>query len=384
MLVLLTGGGTGGHITPILAVAHELKQLQPDITVGYVGERHGKFTELTSKHPAIDKTYAVFAGKFRRYHKQSWLVRLTDIKTNFLNFRDGAYVLFGIIQAWFMLGRIKPDVVFLKGGFVGVPIGLAAAARRIPIVTHDSDALPGLANRLVSRWAAAHATALPAQYYNYPQEKTRPVGVLVEHSYQPVTPALQAQYKHTLGINSAYQVLLITGASSGAARLNEAVVSFVVPLLQRRPNLYVIHQVGKGKSAVYGDIQHERLNIQEFLNPMYQYMGAADLVVTRASGNTIAELGVQGKACIAIPNPDLTGGHQLKNAALLEEQGAARVVKEIDLYDAQKGLVVVIEQLLSDEAAREQLSLCLQGITIQGAARKLAELLLDQTAKNKN
>ncbi len=305
---------------------------------------------------------------------------MTDIKTNLLNIRDVIYVAIGTVQAWFTLGKIKPDVVFLKGGFVGVPIGLAAAARNIPMITHDSDALPGLANRLVSRWVAVHATALPAQYYKYPPDKVRPVGVLVEHDDQPVTPSLQAQYKQKLGIDSAYKVLLITGASSGAVRLNEAVVSFVHELLQANSDLYIIHQVGKGKAGVYGDIRHARLNIQEFLHPMYLYMGAADVVVTRASGNTIAELGVQGKACIAIPNPDLTGGHQLKNAALLEQQGAARVIKEPDLYDPNKGLLAAIQQLLSDEAQRKQLASKLQQITIQGAAQKLAQLLVDQTS----
>ncbi len=378
MKILLTGGGTGGHITPILAVAHELKQLQPDITVDYVGERQGKFTELTDKHPAINTTYTVFAGKFRRYHGQAWLMRAVDVKTNLLNLRDFIYMLLGIVQAWFMLGKIKPDVVFLKGGYVGVPVGLAAAARHIPIVTHDSDALPGLANRLVSKWVNVHATALPAEYYPYAADKVKPVGVLVEHDYQPVSAAMQAEYKHQLGLPENASLVLITGGSSGAERINKAVASIIDELLQKHSLLYVIHQAGYGKTGIYKDYHHPRLTVLEFMKPMFVYTGAADIIVTRAGGNAMAEFGTQGKPCIVIPNPDLTGGHQLKNAALLAEQGAARVIAEADLYDSQRGLLPVLSDLLADSVARAKLAVQLQAITIQGAAHKLAELLISQ------
>ncbi len=111
---------------------------------------------------------------------------------------------------------------------------------------------------------------------------------------------------------------------------------------------------------------------------MFVYTGAADIIVTRAGGNAMAEFGTQGKPCIVIPNPDLTGGHQLKNAALLAEQGAARVIAEADLYDSQQGLLSAISSLLADTDARAQLASRLQAITIQGAAHKLAELLVSQ------
>lgn len=376
----MTGGGTGGHITPILAVAHELKALQPDCITIYVGERGSKFTELTKNHPAIEEVYAISAGKLRRYHGESWLRRLADVKTNVLNLRDGFKVAKGVWEALRLLRRTKPDIVFLKGGFVGVPVGLAAAFLHLPIVTHDSDALPGLANRLVSRWASLHATALPAKYYPYPENKVRPVGVLVEHSYVPVDAKLQLKYKQELGLPGDSVILLTTGGSSGAQRINKVMVKIADGLLHDNEKLYIIHQAGKGKSDVYGTYKHARLQVLEFLSPMYVYMGAADVVIARASGNTIAELGTQGKACIVIPNPDLTGGHQLKNAERLEEQGAAIVVQESQLYESQQELLSVLKQLLDDKEVRDVLGGKLQNITIKNAAKNLAILIIE-TAK---
>lgn len=373
----MTGGGTGGHITPILAVAHELKQLRPDVFVIYVGERKGKFSQLTDGHPSIDSSYSVAAGKLRRYHGQSWISRLLDIRTNLLNIRDSFYLVIGIFQAWLLLGKVRPDVVFLKGGFVGVPIGLAAAVRRIPIVTHDSDALPGLANRIVSRWARLHATALPEEYYSYPAGKVRPVGVLVEHTYQPVTGAMQVEYKKQINLDTTAPMLLVTGGSSGAQRINKVVVKIVDNLLKREPSLRIVHQVGQGNADIYGDYKHDRLKVIEFMKPMYVYTGAADLIVTRAGGNAMAEFGVQGKACIVIPNPDLTGGHQLKNANLLRQRKAAKILLEKDLEDERIGLSAIIAELLENEPERTKLALQLQALTITGAARKLAQLIIN-------
>lgn len=379
--IVLTGGGTGGHITPILAVAHEIKLLNPASRVVYVGEKGGKFGELTNNNPDIDEVYTVRAGKLRRYHGESIIKRLTDVKTNALNARDALFVSVGVPQASRLLTKLKPDVVFLKGGFVGVPIGLAAAKKRIPIVTHDSDALPGLANRVVSRWAAVHATALPAKYYPYTPDKVVPVGVLLEAVYRLVDDQQQRKYKQQLGLSVDKPLLLITGGSSGAVRINKAVVKIIDALLQNQPTLQVIHQVGKGKGEVYGDYQHERLTVLEFMSPMAPYIGAADLIVTRAGATHLAEFGAMGKACLVIPNQELTGGHQLKNAERLEEQGSAQILREDMMYDSTQGLLPVIENLLADEKKRKQLAATLHQTTILGAAKRIAVLLLEQVKR---
>lgn len=295
-----------------------------------------------------------------------------------MNLRDFFYFLIGTIQSSRLLRKIRPDIVFLKGGFVGVPVGIAAGRRKISIITHDSDALPGLANRLVSKYVSVHATALAPETYPYQAAKTVQVGVLVEHSYKLVTPEMQADYKRQLGVSEEAPLLLVTGGSSGAVRLNKVLVKFADNLLQKNPDLVIIHQVGKGNGDTYQGYRHERLQVLEFLSPMFVYMGAADLVVCRASGNTVAELGVQRKACIAVPNPLLTGGHQLKNAEDLASKGAARIVYEQQLDK----LPIVIQELLADATKRTQLADNLQAMIIPDAARRLAALLLDSASKN--
>lgn len=155
MRILVTGGGSGGHITPILAVVHELRQLSPKAEIIYVGQTGDDLLDVPAHDPNIASVVAIRAGKFRRYHGEGWK-QLFDVVTLCKNLRDAVWVLIGLWQSFWLLGRLRPDVIFVKGGFVGVPVGLAAALRGIPYVTHDSDALPGLANRIIARWAKVH------------------------------------------------------------------------------------------------------------------------------------------------------------------------------------------------------------------------------------
>lgn len=377
MRIILTGGGTGGHITPLLAVAHELKLANPDCTVIYIGERNGKFAHLTDDNPDIDEIHTIFAGKFRRYHGESWLKRLVDVRTNLYNLRDLVYVALGLLQSLFLIPRLRPDVILLKGGFVGVPVGLGASLWRKPFITHDSDAMPGLANRLVSRWATYNATGMPTEFYSYPPDKARYVGVLVGDSYKPVTGELQNGFKQQLSIPVSSRVLVVTGGSHGAKRLNDSFLKLAPKLLEDYDDLHIIHQAGKGHAGLYGQFAHARLSVQEFLQPIYIYTGAADVVVTRAGANTLAELGVQGKACVVVPNPLLTGGHQLKNAENLMRKGAVVAVDETEFKKSSEGLNQAIRSLLQDADKRKSLAQKFQAVSVPDAARKLAVLLLD-------
>lgn len=376
--IILTGGGTGGHITPLLAVAHEIKQIDPATHITYIGERNAKYGELIANNPDFDEVRTIFAGKFRRYHGESLATHLRDVKTLLLNSRDLFLFIIGTLQAIVLVKQVRPDHILLKGGFVGVPVGLAAAFWKRQFVTHDSDAVPGLANRLVARWARLHATGMPAEFYAYPKESIRYVGVLVGRDYQLVTTDMQADYKAKLHLPKDALVLLITGGSGGAMAINQAVRTIIDDLLKTFPDLHVIHQVGIGKGAVYDDYAHERLTVIELLKPMYVYTGASDVIVTRAGANTIAELGIQGKACVVVPNPLLTGGHQLKNAEVWEAKKAALVLRESDMVAEPTVLRDLIVDLLQNAHARSELGRNLREITVTDAAHKLALILLDK------
>jgi UDP-N-acetylglucosamine--N-acetylmuramyl-(pentapeptide) pyrophosphoryl-undecaprenol N-acetylglucosamine transferase len=327
----------------------------------------------------------VQAGKFRRYHGEG-LKQVLDVKTMGLNMRDAFRVLRGYWQSYKLLKMLQPDCVFIKGGFVGVPVGLAAAQLHIPYITHDSDAIPGLANRIIAKWATLHTVALPKEVYHYPAEKTRTVGVPVHANYQPVDAAAQAAYKHDLKLEQFSQVVLITGGGLGARRLNDAVANIVLKLLTDFPELAIIQSVGRGNETAILERYHKILNqeqqsrvaVQGYMPDLYRFSGAADVIVTRAGATTLAEFAVQHKACVVVPNPILTGGHQLKNAEYLAAQGAIEIVHEgalsYDLYPA-------LSKLLRDTDKQQALQAKLAAFAVPDSARQLAMVLLDEAKK---
>jgi UDP-N-acetylglucosamine--N-acetylmuramyl-(pentapeptide) pyrophosphoryl-undecaprenol N-acetylglucosamine transferase len=244
MTIALTGGGSGGHITPVLAVAKQLKQTDPTIRIIYIGQRGDGLGDVVENNPSVDSIKTISAGKFRRYHGEG-LRQLLDIETMKLNIRDMYRVVAGFFEAFSVLRRERPSAIFVKGGFVGVPVGLAAAVLRIPYVTHDSDAIPGLANRLISPWARYHAVALPKDLYRYPQHKTVEVGVPVSDDFKLATPAAQAGAKKALGFRPADVLLLVTGGGLGAERINQAILTTAPQLLQTVPHLRIVNIAGR-------------------------------------------------------------------------------------------------------------------------------------------
>ena len=383
--IILTGGGSGGHITPLLAVAHELKRLRPDAELVYVGQRGDHLGDIPAEDPNIDRSFTVRAGKFRRYHGEG-LKQLFDLPTLAKNIRDAWFVLVGIVQSFWLLRRLRPQVVFVKGGFVGVPVGLAAAMLRIPFVTHDSDAMPGLANRIIARWAKVHAVALPKEVYKYPASKTVTVGVPISHKYRPLTDEERLHVREQLGLENFKQIVLVTGGGLGAQRLNEAVAVSLSELLQKYPKLAVVQLAGrklveelKGRYAKQlTTADRERVIVHGYVTNLYDYSGVADVVITRAGGTSMAEFAAQGKACIVVPNPVLAGGHQLKNAKVLEDHHAIRVVDNAVLQADHRALLPPLYELLDDPDRARQLGENLATIAQPDAAHKLAVLLLEQ------
>lgn len=385
MTIVVTGGGSGGHITPILAVAHELKRLDSTVKIIYIGQKGDKLSDIPAHDPNIDAVYAISAGKFRRYHGEG-VKQLLDVPTMAKNARDGVRVLAGLAQAQRLLKKLQPDCVFIKGGFVGVPVGVAAARLKIPYVTHDSDAIPGLANRLIAKKAALHAVALPADVYTYPKDKTITVGVPVNHTFQPVDAAAQRDFKAACGLQEYQQVLFVTGGGLGAERLNKAVAGMLPDLLQAYPGLAVVQTAGRNNeervkkqyAEILTDEQQGRVHVLGYTNDLYTYSGAADVVIARAGATSLAELEAQSKACIIVPNPNLTSGHQVKNAKYLEEQGAAVLVREAELERHPNALLSATKALLDDPASRAVLGAKLHSFARPDAAERLAMVLLEQ------
>ncbi len=383
MTIVVTGGGSGGHITPILAVAHQLKQLEKGVRIIYIGQRGDPFADIPAEDPSVDAVYTVRAGKFRRYHGAGWK-QLFDLVTLFKNIRDFFYVLVGIWQSYRLLKRLKPDVIFVKGGFVGVPVGLAAARLHIPYITHDSDAIPGLANRIIARWASAHAVALPKDVYAYPPERTVTTGIPLQAQFVPVTAALKQKYRKAIHVPEQAKLVFVIGGGLGSQRVNRAMAEAMPHLINEYKDLYVVHSAGQANERDVQQIydqtlpatERARVQAQGYIPDVYRYSGAADLVITRAGATALAEFAVQGRACVVVPSPFLSGGHQLKNAQYLAEQGAAVVLLETDLTADPNRLAKQVSELLKSPEQQAELGKRLQQFAKPHATRDLVRLLV--------
>lgn len=379
----MTGGGSGGHITPLLAVAHELKQLEPDIRLFYIGQKGDKLSDVPQDNPDINEAYFVRAGKFRRYSGEG-LKQLVDVPTFLKNARDATRVIYGLAECNRLLRKIRPDIILIKGGSVGVPVGLAAAQLHIPFITHDSDAIPGLANRIIAKWARLHAVALPKELYPYPPNKTVTVGVPISSEFVPVTSSLEKQYRTELDLSNYDQILFVTGGGNGARQLNSEVVKSAKQILQKFPKLVIVHVAGRAfetetRSLYYKSLPEAllpRVIVKNFVPDLYRYSGAADLVIARGSATNLAEFAIQSKACIIIPASQLVW--TVKNAETLTERHAALVIKETDLVKESDYLAEACIELLDKPTERRQLGENLANLLSHPrSARELAELLLN-------
>jgi UDP-N-acetylglucosamine--N-acetylmuramyl-(pentapeptide) pyrophosphoryl-undecaprenol N-acetylglucosamine transferase len=382
--IVLTGAGSGGHITPLLAVAAELRRRRPEARLVYIGQRGDSLGDIAAKHEAFDKVYTIHAGKFRRYHGEG-LRQLLDLATLFKNARDAVYALMGTYESWRLLKRLQPNVIFIKGGFVGVPVGLAAARLHIPYITHDSDAVPGLANRIISRWAKRHAVALPTEVYSYPADTTVMTGIPLQKEFKPVTDKLRQQYRHELALPATAPLLFTIGGGLGAQRVNQALASAIPHLIREFPELRVVQAAGRNhEGTVTAEYQKElsaaeqgRVQVFGYIEDVYRYSGAADVIITRAGATNLAEFALQGKACIVVPSPVLVGGHQLKNAQYLADQRAAIVIGEDELQADPNRLARLVSDLLRDPARQKQLAGRLADFAKPDATEELAELILE-------
>ena len=328
--------------------------------------------------------FAVPAGKFRRYNGEGWK-QLSDFNTMYLNIRDGLRILMGLWQGFWLLRRLRPAIIFTRGSYVSVPVCLAAALQKIPYITHDSDAIPSLTNKIIARWATLHAVALPEELYPYPIDKTLTVGVPISEEYVPVNVTLRQKYKQQLHLDGYEWVLLVTGGGLGAQRLNTAVVENSAELLRRYPGLAIVHLTGRiHEEQVKADYMtvldpeaRRRVMIKGFVTDMHRYTGAANVVIARGGATNLAELAVQGKTCIIVPNPLLTGGHQLKNTAALSARGAIVEMTEEQIQQELR-LAAVVSDLFDNPEKATQISAALTTFARPDAARTLAALLLEK------
>ena len=319
----------------------------------------------------------ILSGKFRRYHHLSLLRQLLWPQLVLLNLRDSFLVLLGFVQSIIKLLLWRPDVVFTKGGYVCLPVGLAAKLLRIPLVIHDSDAHPGLTNRVLSRWASAIATGAPLKYYSYPTSISRYVGIPISADFHPFSTAEQQTAKQLWGLAVDRPLTVITGGGLGAQLINDSVALHITALLQVSSVVLIAGtaQYDALKSLLPPNSDHFQLH--SFVSrDMAELLGAADVVVTRAGATTILELAALAKPTILIPNGKLTGGHQLKNAAVYADAEAVEIVTEQTLVGDPLVLPRTIARLLNDKNHSQAMAARFAHFARPDAAKDMAEMII--------
>ena len=384
MKIVLTAGGSGGHITPILAIADEIKKIEPNIELIYIGQKGDIFTDVTNLASCVDNIYKVRAGKFRRYPSDG-IKQVLDISTFLKNFRDFFFLIAGICQSYLILKKIKPDIVFSRGGYVSVPVCLGAKLNNIPYITHDSDSIASLANRIIAPWAIKHFVSMPEDTYKYPKDKTINTGIPLNSNFIKVTPKLKNDYRKKLNIDINKKVLMLIGGGQGARELNNLFIKSSLKLFESIPNLYVIHVVGKLNydlaknkySKLLPNKYLKNLKVIDYTNEVYLYSGASDLIITRAGATNLAEFAIQAKPCIVIPSSYLASGHQIENAYLLSRSGAVDLIIDKDLEKNNELLENKILELLNSEEKLIELSVNFYRFAKPGSAHKIAKLIIE-------
>lgn len=293
---------------------------------------------------------------------------------------QNAIDLFKVAGGFFQsIGKLlvwRPDVVFTKGGFVCLPVGLAARVLGIPLVIHDSDAHPGLTNRILSRWATAIGTGAPLEYYAYPPSKSKYVGIPVSESFKKVSSKEQLAAKQVWGVDTKRPLVVVTGGGLGARRLNQTTLA-VLKDLQKMASVILVSGAG-----MYEEIRalHPKdtkdFQLYSFVTNMHELLGAADVVITRAGATTILELAALHKPTILVPNAALTGGHQVKNAAVYAEAQVVIVLNEDEIVERPKLLVSAVRSYLNDPKTTQTMAARFGKFAKPHAAKDMATLIL--------
>lgn len=307
--IILTGGGTAGHVTPNIALIPELQKRGYEIH--YIGSKDGIETKLMADFDI--PYYGISSGKLRRYF---------DIK----NFTDPVRILKGYTEAAKIIKKIKPDIVFSKGGFVTVPVVLAAKRKKVPCVLHESDLSPGLANKLCIPSATAICANFPETLSHLPEEKAYLTGSPIR---KELFSGNRLKGLDFCGFHSNKPIILVIGGSLGSVRVNEAVRDILPELLER---YQVIHLCGKDKIDEELRDKEGYVQFEYIQKELCDLLDAADLVISRAGANAICELLALHKPNILIPlSLEASRGDQILNAESFEKQGFSFVIREEEL-----------------------------------------------------
>lgn len=365
--ILLTGGGTGGHIYPAIAVARALEELYPGTELLFVGARGKMEMEKVPK-----------AGYRIEGLEAAGLQRRLTVKNLLLPFKFFK----SLLQARKVLKDFQADAVAGFGGYASAPLALEAKKLKLPLVLQEQNSYAGLTNRYLSRWARAVCTGYPDMEEVFPKAKVYYTGNPVRTDIRPGhTPREEAC--RAFGLDPQKPVVLSIGGSLGAQTLNESLLAGLVHF--EKAGVQLLWQTGK----LYWQRIEEKLKqrpahgifAQEFIYQMPQAYAAANLVISRAGALSVSELAMAEKPSILVPSPNVAADHQTKNASALFEKGAALQVQD---EEARQKLVHQALNLVKDKEQQKTLSQNIKGFARPRAAHDIAEIIVTAIEKTTN
>lgn len=322
MKILFTGGGTSGHLFPLVAIAREIRRIYPknNLEFYYAGPKDEFGIILLQQEDFIIKT--IFAGKIRRYFSLE-------------NFVDILFKIpLGLLQSFFLVLFLKPDLVFSKGGTGSVPVVFCAKIFKIPIFVHESDVVPGKSNQISAKWANKIFVSFPKTEYFDPQK--------VILAGNPIRKELlegdKKIAKDLFGLAFEKPIILIYGASQGAVAINDFVLRVLNDLLKSYELIHVTGRLNYDGVFAESEVVIDK-NLEKYYHPaafldeekLKHAYKAADFIVSRAGASAIFEISALGKPSILIPLPGAAGDHQAKNAYAYSAAGAALVIEQDNL-----------------------------------------------------
>ncbi|RCX22828.1 UDP-N-acetylglucosamine-N-acetylmuramylpentapeptide N-acetylglucosamine transferase [Fontibacillus phaseoli] len=343
MRVVLSGGGTGGHIYPALAVASRCAEEIPGTEVLYIGGQRGLESSLVPKEGILFK--AIDITGFRR-------------KLSFENMKTVMRFLKGVRSSKQMLREFKPDVVIGTGGYVCGPVVYAAAKLGIPSIIHEQNAVPGLTNRFLSKYVSTVAVSFEGSEAAFPEAKH----ILYTGNPRATTVFEADKNKgfESLGLPKGSSIVLVVGGSRGAKAINEAMIE-MAPYLQELDQLSFVYVTGdnyftptlEAITANLGGIPRN-LQVLPYVHNMPEVLAATSLIINRAGASFLAEMTSLGIPSILIPSPNVTNNHQEKNARTMEQAGAAQVILEPDL--SGNILFETVKEIMQNKTRHDSMS----------------------------
>ncbi len=365
MKVIFTGGGTGGHVNPAIALADKMRSLSPGASIVFVGTPRGIENKLVPK-----------AGYPLRHVDVRPLARRLTLS----NLRAALLAVTSVGKAEKLLREEKPDLVVGTGGYVCWPVLRAAAKMGIPTALHEANAFPGLTTRMLEQYIDLLLVCFSetASHLKNPEKAVR-VGDPVRPLFEELDPVSE---RKKLDPEGKYQkVLLSCGGSMGAEQVNFAVLDLMERFTSRHPEILHIHGTGSIEYPIAKAMFEEKglssfpnIDLREYIYDMPSLMAASDLVVNRAGSMTLAELETLGKPCVLIPSPNVTDDHQFKNAKVLSDRGGALLIEEKDLLPGR--LAGEVASLLSDGEKLRSMSGSMRSLAVPGACEKIVRRLL--------